>query len=450
MKLYSRIMVCMLSTVMVVACQSTGDRKPGAEKTEEAEQADRFISVEGPRFMKGEKPYYFVGANFWYGAYLGATPSGQSRLVRELDLLAKTGVTNLRVLAASEKTDIDMALEPVIHEAPGQYNEALLQGLDFLLVEMGKRDMHAVLFLNNFWPWSGGMSQYVAWFTGDPVVDPDTTGNWNAFMQNSAGFYRIDEAQRWYREFIEHIVTRTNTITGQRYIDDPTIMSWQLANEPRPGSDEEGRPFFPQFKQWIIDTAQYIKTLDPNHLVSTGNEGAMGTLRDIELYLDSHAAPEIDYLTFHMWPKNWSWLDVTDPEGTYESALTTARAYMLQHIQVAHRLGKPTVLEEFGVERDNADYRPESTTRQRDRFFREIFGLMETQARLGFPIAGSNFWAWGGAGRSQHPDMIWKAGDLFTGDPPQEHQGLNSVFDIDKSTIQVIANHAKAMKELAK
>src|SRR5690606_20292957 len=112
---------------------------------------------------------------------------------------------------------------------------------------------------------------------------------------------------------------------------------------------------------------------------------------------------------------------------------------ILQHIQVARRLGKPIVLEEFGIERDNADYRLLSTTVQRDRFFEEIFDLMERQMKLGFPIAGSNFWTWGGAGRSQHMDLIWKAGDPFTGDPPQEQQGLNSVFDVDRSTIKIIA-----------
>ena len=60
---------------------------------------------------------------------------------------------------------------------------------------MAKRDMKAVLYLNNFWQWSGGMSQYVAWFNGKPVVDPDVTGDWNAFMDNSASFYREPKAQ---------------------------------------------------------------------------------------------------------------------------------------------------------------------------------------------------------------------------------------------------------------
>ena len=43
---------------------------------------------------------------------------------------------------------------------------------------MAKRDMKAVLYLNNFWQWSGGMSTYMSWSTGKPVADPDVTGDW--------------------------------------------------------------------------------------------------------------------------------------------------------------------------------------------------------------------------------------------------------------------------------
>jgi endo-1,4-beta-mannosidase len=65
---------------------------------------------------------------------------------------------------------------------------------------MAKRDMKAVLYLNNFWQWSGGMSQYMAWINGKPVMDPDVTGDWNAFMDNSASFYREPKAQQAFHQ----------------------------------------------------------------------------------------------------------------------------------------------------------------------------------------------------------------------------------------------------------
>lgn len=407
-----------------------------------------FISVEGSQFMRAGRPYYFVGTNFWYGAYLGSTIAGRARLVSELDLLDSLGIRNLRILAISESTSLTKAVRPGIQTTPGVLDEELLKGLDVLLDEMAKRDMLAVLYLNNYWQWSGGMAQYMSWVTGEAPFDPDTTGDWNGFMQNSAKFYRSDRAQEWYRDVIRQIVQRTNSVNGTRYFDDPAIMSWQLANEPRPGSDADGHPYFEHYKSWLQATAQYIKSLDANHLVSTGSEGSMGALRDISLYIEAHDVPEVDYLTFHLWPKNWSWLDIRQPEKTYGFAQVKAKSYILEHIEVAKQLNKPTVLEEFGVERDGGAFATTATTKIRDDFYRAIFQLIEQQAKLGAPIAGTNFWTWGGYGFAKHEDFMWREGDPFTGDPPQEAQGLNSVFADDRSTLQILRDHASVMNDL--
>lgn len=448
MTIMKKILVLLALLVPLWACQSQSVYSNKGTRDAMRGTGSPFVEVDGTEFVRNGEPYYFVGANFWYGAYLGATAEGRTRLAAELDQLSALGVSNLRVLAASEKTALTMAVSPAIHTAPGEFNENLLRGLDVLLDEMGKRDMVAVLYLNNFWQWSGGMSQYMSWATGEAPFDPDVTGDWNGFMQNSAAFYRSEQAQNWYQDLIEAVVTRTNTVNGIAYVDDPTIMAWQLANEPRPGSDADGRPFFDAYKNWIETTVDFIKSLDSNHLVSTGSEGAMGSLRDIDLYREAHENTGVDYLTFHMWPKNWGWFDVKKPQQTYRSAMTTSKAYILQHLQVAKALNMPTVLEEFGIERDSGNYSLESGTTQRDRFYSELFAFLERQAELGEPIAGSNFWTWGGAGRAQEADFIWRTGDPFTGDPPQEHQGLNSVFDMDRSTLKVIGKHARFMNAL--
>jgi mannan endo-1,4-beta-mannosidase len=412
---------------------------------------NEFVSIQDGLFVLQDKPYYYAGINFWHGAYMGVEGEhgDRQRLLKELDLLKENNINNLRILAASEKSKLKMSLRPAIQTEPGQYNEDILRGLDFLLMEMGKRDMQAVLFLNNFWQWSSGMSQYVTWVTGTPVVDPDVDGKWNDFMQRSAYFYQLNEAQKHYRQFIKTLIERKNTYTGVLYRDDPVIMSWELANEPRPGGLDGGREIYPHFKKWVDETAQYIHALDSNHLVTTGSEGARGTLHDMMLFMDSHAVDSIDYLTFHLWVKNWNWFDIKNPGQTYKQALNNSLQYINEHIDVADKMKKPIVLEEFGVERDNADYRIESTTVYRDRFFREFYGLFYKRAAEGSAIGGSNVWAWGGYGRTTRDDFIWREGDPFLGDPPQEAQGLNSIFDADKSTLKIIRNHAMQMRKLA-
>lgn len=51
-------------------------------------------------------------------------------------------------------------------QCPGTYNLDVLDGLDFLLAEMGKRGMRATVVMNNEWAWSGGLVQYVMWARG--------------------------------------------------------------------------------------------------------------------------------------------------------------------------------------------------------------------------------------------------------------------------------------------
>jgi len=71
-----------------------------------------FIRVDKTHFMRGDKPYYFCGANFWYGCYLGAENQGRLRLFKELDRMKSLGITNLRVLGASEESAIERSVSP--------------------------------------------------------------------------------------------------------------------------------------------------------------------------------------------------------------------------------------------------------------------------------------------------------------------------------------------------
>jgi mannan endo-1,4-beta-mannosidase len=59
------------------------------------------------------------------------------------------------------------------------------------------------------------------------------------------------------------------------------------------------------FTEWINDVVNTIKKIDKNHLVTTGSEGSIGSNVDIKAFERTHKNPNIDYLTIHIWPKNW-------------------------------------------------------------------------------------------------------------------------------------------------
>src|SRR5437763_8144197 len=408
---------------------------------------DGFVAVQDAHFVRNGQPYVVSGANFWYGGYLGAPSSvGQrARLVQELDRLKALGVNNVRVLAVSEQTDMPSAVRPATTRKPGDYDEKLLQGLDFLMAELAKRDMTAVLYLNNFWQWAGGMTQYLNWFEGTPAHDPNVSHDYERFMGENARFYTNARAQAEYHKVIARIVNRVNTVTGKRYRDDPAVMAWQLANEPRPGNSKAGAAEKATYVKWIADTAHYIRSLDAQHMVSTGSEGLAGSVQDGQLYLDAHRTPDIAYLTYHLWPTNWGWFDPKQPTQTWNGMMDKSMKYLNEHIDYAKQLHKPIILEEFGLNRDGGSFDIKASTKARDRFYGEVFGLLQKRAAAGDPVAGWNFWAWGGAGRAANAIYWWKPGNDFVGDPPQEEQGLYSVFDTDASTLKLIQDSAKQL-----
>ena len=149
-----------------------------------------------------------------------------------------------------------------------------------------------------------------------------------------------------------------------------------------------------------------------------------------------------------MWAKNWSWYKAEDKDGTFPRTKKNAVDNINRHRELARQIGKPMTMEEFGISRDFEYYSPDSAVTVRDEYFQMIFNTIYDSAKAGAPIAGTNFWTWGGEGRAQHNDAIWQTGDEFTGDPPQEPQGLNSVFDSDKSTLKIIRDHAVKMTGL--
>ncbi|SMF22161.1 mannan endo-1,4-beta-mannosidase [Alteromonadaceae bacterium Bs31] len=405
-----------------------------------------FVNVQGNRFYADGDPYRFVGANVWYAAYLGSENDDigdRERLARELDLLKANGVTNLRIMAASENSPLDNSLSPAISNKGEIEREDILLGLDYTLVEMAKRKMKAVLFLNNFWEWSGGMVTYLSWVNDGKFINlGDPAHPWPEFSLYSAEFYRNAEAIEIYHQYIEQLLERTNTITGVAYKDDPTIMSWQLANEPRPGEGKQSEQYMPQYLEWIASTAKLIKKHAPDQLVSLGSEGTMGCLGSVDCFKAAHAIEEIDYSTFHMWPKNWGWYDVKDP-SSFPAVIKNAGEYIELHIKLAKELNKPIVLEEFGLERDLGEFSPESSAKMRENFYQYVFSFVNNSVHEGGPFVGTNFWAWGGYGKASHQDARWRAGDKsFVGDPPQEPQGLNSVFASDERMLQILKAHS--------
>jgi mannan endo-1,4-beta-mannosidase len=410
-----------------------------------------FVSVRGEQLFRKGKPYRFIGTNLWYGMNLGSLGAGgdRSRLIRELDRLQALGLDNLRILALSEGPDSEpWRMTPSVQPAPGVFREELLQGLDFLLAEMDRRGMVAVVCLGNFWPWSGGMSQYLNWAGAGsiPYPPPQEGGSWETYQRYTDQFYSNTRAVELHREAVRKIVTRRNAFNGRFYLDDPTIMAWELANEPRGGKNRDA------FNRWISELSTAIKSWDSHHLVTTGSEGLTASPSGAGLDFNlNHRPSTIDYATAHIWAQNWGWYDPEHADLTFDKAIRTVQAHLRQLRREAMKLGKPLVVEEFGLARDGGSFDPKAPVRIRDQYFARFFDeLLHRPTRSQAAFAGMNFWAWSGEGRPAPQKPFWKDGDAWLGDPPHEMQGWYGVYDSDQSTLEILAQFSKRLRDSQK
>ena len=390
MKQTLNVAILLAMTLLASACGSRQESSP-------------FVRVEGGSFIRNSRPYSYIGTNFWYGPILASEGEGGNydRLVRELDTLQSLGVENLRVLVGGDGPDgVFSRIEPTLQKEPGVYNDTILTGLDRFLEELGKRNMQAVLYLNNSWEWSGGYGQYLEWAGAGKALIPLVDG-YAPFMAQMAQFSVNRKAQELFFRHLETIVGRTNSLTGKPYSEDPAIFAWQIGNEPRCFSS------------------------DP-------------AVQDGSLLERVTAIPDVDYMTIHIWPYNWSWAHADRLVEDLPDACAKTDEYIAAHLELAKRYGQPVVVEEFGFPRDGFSPERTATTQGRDTYYRHLF------AKVGKEIDGANFWGWSGFARPRHTQ--WERGDDYAGDPAQEAQGLNGVYN-DDTTVEIVRQSIQSLHE---
>ena len=420
-----------------------------ARGTQHESHRDGFVTVRGTEFHLDGRSYHFVGANYWQAMNLASRGPGGDRqqLLRELDEMKAHGITNLRIMAASEGPDSEpLRMVPALLQAPGVYDVDLLDGLDFALKAFADRDMKVIMTLGNMWHWSGGLGQYLVWAglaRSIPYPPPRPGGDWYEYQRFAAEFYGNARAVSYYLDHVTKIVTRVNHYTNVPYRDDPTIMAWELANEPRPLSNVDS------YLAWVAASAQLIKSLDRDHLVTIGSEGDTSEPSHSGTeYLRDHSLSAIDYGTAHVWVQNWGWYDPLDTITTYAPAVARASAYIDSHVARTLTLAKPIVFEEFGLARDLCGFSPASPVTARDQYYGEILGHIHALAE-NRAVAGANFWAYAGESRPVPPfGQWWRPRNSFVADPPHEPQGWYSVYNSDTSTLAIIQHFSRLMSDL--
>lgn len=371
-----------------------------------------FVKTRNTQFVvDGSSPFLFNGFNSYWMMHVAAEPSERHKVSDTLREAAAAGLTVCRTWAFSDGGDRALQM------SPGAYNEPVFQALDFVISEAKKYGVRLILSLSNNYKDFGGRSQYVNWARGAGVP-----------INTDDDFYTNQVVKGYYMNHVKRVLTRINTINGVAYKDDPTIMAWELMNEPRCQIDYSGKIL----NGWVQEMASYVKSIDSNHLLEIGMEGFYGdSIPDRKQYnpgyqvgtdfISNNLIKEIDFATIHAYPDIWL-------SGQNDnSQMGFMQRWMTSHLTDSRTiLKKPIVFSEFGKSSKDAGYRLNA----RDSFLNAIYTNIYNFARSGGGIGGGLVWQIMGEGMESYDD------------------GYSIFLNQNPSTNAVIARQSTQMKAL--
>ncbi|CAN8269474.1 unnamed protein product [Cochlearia groenlandica] len=338
---------------------------------------DGFVTRKGVQFILNGKPFYANGFNAYWLMYEATDPNTRFKITFALQNATNHGLTIARTWGFN-----DGGGYRALQTAPGSYDELTFQGLDFAITEAKRLGIKMIItFVNNYIEY-GGRKQYVAWAKskGQNLTSEDD-------------FYTNPLVKQFYKNHVKTMVNRVNTFTKIAYKDEPTIMAWELMNEPRCNGDPSGKTLM----AWISEMARYVKSLDSRHLLTTGLEGFYGDSspqRKVSInpnfanvigtdFIANHNISDIDFASIHSYPDLWF------PSIDEKSRLINLRKWLVGHIEDANNiLKKPLILGEFGKPSNKPGY----TQAQRDVVLNETFDIIYASAFKSGPAAGALFW----------------------------------------------------------
>jgi mannan endo-1,4-beta-mannosidase len=290
-----------------------------------------FVTAEGGELRLNGKRFRFASTNSYYMLDAG-TDKSPAHTDDTMAMAKSLGFTVLRTWGFLDGRSAGASLQP----QAGVYNETAFRALDYVLHKADLAGIRLLVALVNYWGVYGGMPQYVQWCAPGQSVD---------------AFYTNALCSQLYKKYVSHVLNRVNTYNGRAYKNDPTILGWELANEPRSG-DRTGSIV----RQWTGEMAAYVKSIDRNHLVGLGEEGfdtsggAYSPVSDYNhqswlfdgsegtSFTGNTSLADIDFASIHVYPDVWN----LPPAAGVN--------WIVDHIRIARQLGKPLIIGEFGYE----------------------------------------------------------------------------------------------------
>jgi mannan endo-1,4-beta-mannosidase len=310
-----------LSVALVAALSAQGFPEPNQV----------FVKTSGTRFTLNGEIFTPVGGNSYW---VGLTELSTSDMHKAFADIAGAGGTVVRTWGFNDvispgSGDFYQSWSgstPTINTGPTG-----LENFDNVVAAAKANNIRLLVALTNNWNNYGGMDVYVNSIIGQ--------GQPHDF------FYTDPRVMSAYKNYVKTFV--------ERYEHEPTIMAWELANEPRCAGSTgvtSGKCTTATITKWASTMSAYIKSIDSNHLVAMGDEGFFNDPSS-PLYpyqggegIDFDANMKIktlDFGTFHLYPESWG--------QTTANSTGFGVEWITDHAAVMKSQNKPAIMEEFGI-----------------------------------------------------------------------------------------------------
>ncbi|KAF9056245.1 glycoside hydrolase [Panaeolus papilionaceus] len=314
-----------------------------------------FATTRDGRFAIDGKPFSFVGANSYWIPLLTKKEDVDSTFKQMQDAGVKVlrtwgfNAINGSELAGAQQSGLTYyqvwnSSEWTLNTGPQG-----LQRLDYVVKTAGKYGIKLILAFTNNWVGYGGSELYINWIAGA--------------NETHDVFFSDPRIIKSYQKYVTTIVNR--------YKDSPNIFAWELMNEARCLGDLPGGPNCVPgtelLNKWYKQQSDFVRKLDPYHLITTGGEGHFywknknvgywlngqfvsdynfngqaGEDFDADLLLDN-----IDFGTYHIYPQSW-YTSLDHPNSNF-TIKNWGLEWIQAHADAAKKANKPVILEEFGV-----------------------------------------------------------------------------------------------------
>ncbi|EKM61758.1 glycoside hydrolase family 5 protein [Phanerochaete carnosa HHB-10118-sp] len=293
-----------------------------------------FVKTSGQKFVLNGEEFTVVGENSYWVGLMGYGTADISKAFQDI---AGAGSTTVRTWGFNEVTSSTQANSPIYYQSWSGSTPTVntgasgLENFDTIVSTAKANGLRLIVALTNNWSDYGGMDVYTQQILGS--ADHDL-------------FYTNAQVIAAYKNYIK-------TFVG-RYVNEPTILGWELANEPRCAGSTgttSGTCTTATVTNWISEISAYIKSIDPNHLVALGDEGFFnepgnpsypyqgGEGIDFNVNLNIST---IDFGTFHLYPDSWG--QSSDPSDSVWGS-----QWISDHATSQKSANKPVIMEEFGV-----------------------------------------------------------------------------------------------------